>query len=157
MFDDQVDVLKKLLESCPPLKGMDAALSSKGGDPFADPNSILLKRELVRVSTMGYPFELEEEKYKYWLEKLDGRHLIPNELPHGVQDIDASSISFEDYGNVLSPGAIVKMSVLLSAYVIRGREQEATAIYAKLDPLQVRVLANGEIAKSLKPGRAVRL
>lgn len=149
--------MKKLLESCPALNEKDAVLSSKGGDPFAATGSILLKRDLARVSRLMFPFEGDENKHQYWLEKLDGSSVVPKELAYGVQDIQGHEVGFEDYGTVLCPGAIVKISILLSTYTLRGREQNGTSIFAKLDPVQIRVIANGEVAKSLKPGRAVRL
>lgn len=157
MFDDQTELLKDILITCPVLDNRTGVLSPKGGDPFNEPGTILLKRDLGRSSRLMFEFQGDEKKHQYWNEKIDGRFLIPNELTYGVQDIGGSDVSFQDYGNVVSPGAIIKASVILSVYTLKSRENGESTAYAKLDPIQMRVLANGEVATHLKPGRALKL
>lgn len=156
-FKKQLDHLKGLLYSSPSLAVDGAKLSENGGDPFSEIEAVLVKRDLAKTSCHFGQFVDEGDNRDYWQHKFKGKYLVCNPPDHGVVDVHGLNVPFEEYDRVLQPGAIVKMSVVITTFSMVNKEDKKETVFAKLEPIQIKGVNEGEAIRGLSVGKRILL
>lgn len=149
--------MKDLLHASPSLGSQSAKLNENGGDPFSEFETILVKRDLAKTSCHYGKFIDEGDIRDYWQTQFKGKYLISNSIDHGVVDFNGQNVPFEEYERVLQPGAIVKMSVVISTFSMLNKDTKNESVFAKLEPIQVKVVSEGEAIRALSVGKPILL
>lgn len=152
-----MESLKGLLGTCSSLCKEDVKLSENGGDPFSDPDSVLVKRDLAKTAGHFAQFVDEGKDRDYWQHKFKGKYLVSNDIDHGVLDVHGLNVPFEEYDRVFQPGVIVKMSVVISTFRMINNETKGETVFAKLEPIQVKVVSQVEGIRGLSAGKPILL
>lgn len=153
----QSEHLSRLLHGSPSLCGDDVKLSLNGGDPFSEVDAVLVKKDLAKTSCQLGQYVDEGDTRDYWQHQIKGKNLVSNSIEHGVVDTHGVNIPFAEYERVLQPGAIVKMSVILSTFSMKKKDDTKEMVFAKFEPIQIKVVNEGKCIRKLGVGKPILL